>query len=68
MLAHPVVLLTMCISFVSSSGMSFSPNRQVIFKQSLTMGEKKDYEINENNEIDEKMWVFSSISLFSFIS
>ncbi len=36
MLAHPVVLLTMCISFVSSSGMSFSPNRQVIFKQSLT--------------------------------
>ncbi|MCI0664772.1 MAG: hypothetical protein L0220_27225, partial [Acidobacteria bacterium] len=65
---HPVVLLTMCISFVSSSGMSFSPNRQVIFKQSLTMGEKKDYEINENNEIDEKMWVFSSISLFSFIS
>lgn len=35
MLIHPDVLLTIYTSLVSSSGMSFSSNRQLIFKRSL---------------------------------
>jgi len=42
MLAHPFVLLTMHTLLVSSSGMSFPPNRQVIFKQSLRVGLKNE--------------------------